>query len=113
MSSRLSKRAISVTLSPDNLIWLQARAILDRHRSVSRTLDQLIREARLARGPARDRAPSVAGTITIGPSDPDLRGADASVRELFRRSLQRRWPDRVAEGKPRRAKTRAARSPLG
>ena len=36
------KRPISVTLTPDNIEWLRVRAQMERFRSMSELLDQLI-----------------------------------------------------------------------
>ena len=83
----MAKKAISVTLETDNLVWLKARAGAMGLRSVSELLDGLVAEARASgsAGPAR----SVIGTIDIDPADPTLTGADASVRALFDMSLGR------------------------
>lgn len=43
----MNKRAISVTLSKDNLLWLRGRAIVNGKRSLSSTLDEIIDTARL------------------------------------------------------------------
>jgi hypothetical protein len=96
----MSKRALSVTLAPENILWLKARARGVKARSVSETLDRLLLEVRSGRvipSPAR----SVRGTVTIDPSDPDLARADDAVRRLVASSLSRgRQP--FARSKPRR-----------
>jgi hypothetical protein len=86
----MTKKAISVTLRPENLLWLRGQAQAASRRSVSETLDELISEARAgARG--RAGAPrSVVGTIRIPASDPGLTRADAAIRELFRARGPRR-----------------------
>jgi hypothetical protein len=84
---RMNKQAVSVTLTPENLLWLEAQVIARRSRSVSAMLDQILSEAR-ASSPARSRR-SVAGTIEINAADPDLLRADAAVRGLFRPALAR------------------------
>src|SRR5438105_1286814 len=81
----MGKRAISVTLEVDNVRWLKGRAGAAGLRSVSELLDRIVTDARGRPGPSR----SVKGTIDIDPSDPDLRGADAAVRELFEESIRR------------------------
>lgn len=86
---RMNKDAISVTLSKDNLIWLRARSILEKHRSLSDTLDHLILEARERAGQPRRPIRSVKGTARIAADDPDLAGADAALRKLFDASLER------------------------
>ena len=83
----MAKRAISVTLDADNLIWLKARTGAARLRSVSELLDQLVTAARESGrvGPSR----SVVGTIDIDASDPLLEGADDVVRGMYEMSLRR------------------------
>jgi hypothetical protein len=83
----MSKRAISVTLETDNLVWLKARAGAMGVRSVSELLDDLVREARATgfAGPSR----SVVGTIDIDAGDPLLKDADRAVRAMFGVSLRR------------------------
>ena len=83
----MPKEAISVTLSPDNLLWLRAQATAEGRRSVSARVDALITEARTG-GPAGGRpARSVVGTVRL--VHPDFGAADDAVRKLFRRSLAR------------------------
>ncbi len=82
----MNKRAISVTLSPNNLLWLRDRAIRARTRSLSETLDQILDDARLrsgVSGPSR----SVVGTVRFSESDLDLARADQANRTLFAASL--------------------------
>src|SRR5438128_2301668 len=102
-----NKKAISVTLDADNLVWLRARAGVVGHRSVSELLDQIVADARThgAGGTIR----SVVGTIDIASADPSLEQADAVVRDLFDASLTR--PMVVREtgptyGSPKRMKRR-------
>ena len=80
----MTKQAISVTLSPDNLLWLRGRVAASGARSVSEVLDQVIQEARSARA-----VRSVVGTVTIAESDPLLSRADLVIRTLFAKSLGR------------------------
>ncbi len=82
------KKRISVMLSPENLIWLRAQAVRV-HRSVSETLDRLLEELRAGSGLRLLPSRSVVGLVRISSKDPDLRRADASVRELFDHSLDR------------------------
>jgi len=86
---RMNKRAISVTLSPDNLLWLRARALAAGRKSVSETLDQIVRDVRSGPGKAGGPVRSVVGMVRIAESDPDLRKADAAIRALFATSLAR------------------------
>jgi hypothetical protein len=95
----MNKRAISVTLDPENLLWLRGQARASRRASVSEALDRLVSEAR-ARGQVQGRTiRSVVGTVRIACADPGLRGADAAVRALFR----------PAEGVAARARARRVR----
>jgi hypothetical protein len=82
----MNKQALSVTLSPDNLLWLQGQARLRGARSLSAALDQVLSEARAT---PRHEIRSVVGSVSIDPSDPELRGANAAVRDLFSSSLAR------------------------
>jgi hypothetical protein len=50
---RMSKQAISVTLSPDNLVWLKGRARADGVGSLSEYLDRLLTRARFGGNTAR------------------------------------------------------------
>jgi hypothetical protein len=94
----MTKRAISVTLREEHLLWLRGRSRAARHRSVSDTLDRIIAEARTTAGAART-ARSIKGTIRIAETDPALRRADLAIRQMFRttpgrpaRRLRRRQP---------------------
>lgn len=80
------KKAVSVTLHEDNLLWLKGRAAAGGLRGVSDLLDRLVSAARRS-GPA-PTVRSVVGTIDLDPHDPLLEHADAAVRELFDRSLR-------------------------
>jgi hypothetical protein len=81
----MSKRAISVTLEADNVLWLKGRTGAAGARSVSELLDRLVTAARQSGevGPPR----SVVGTIDIDPRDPMLEHADEAVRYVFESSL--------------------------
>lgn len=94
------KRAVSITLGEDNLLWLKAQATATARGNVSEVVDRLVQEARLG-GRTDDRAiRSVVGTIDLPADDEDLRGADAYVRGFFDRSLAR--PLQVRERPARR-----------
>lgn len=98
------KRAISITLGEDNLLWLKGQAGASANGSVSEVIDRLVREARTAGRTDAAAIRSVVGSIDLG-DDQDLAGADAYVRELFDRSLTR--PMAVRERPPaRRARRR-------
>jgi hypothetical protein len=83
----MGKRAISVTLQSDNLMWLKARSGAVGARSVSELLDQIIADARRAAPGGAVR--SVVGTVDIDSSDPLLSGADDVLRGMFDVSLGR------------------------
>ena len=98
----MRKRAISVTLEPDNLVWLSGRARA-ASRSISATLDGLIAAAR--RSGVAGAAHSVVGTVEIAADDPDLTGADAVLRSLVGASLAREKAG-PAWRRPRRRRAR-------
>lgn len=77
------KKAISVTLRPENLLWLRGQTHASSRRSVSETLDELISEARADMSGRPGTVKSVVGSIRIRASDPGLMRADAAVRHLF------------------------------
>jgi len=104
----MSKRAISLTLSEENLLWLRGRAGQGRG-TLSATVDDLVSEAR--RGRLGRSAPprSVVGTVDLAAHDPELAGADRMVRDLFAASVSRPFivresqePYRVRPGRRRR-----------
>ena len=83
----MAKRAISVTLERDNVMWLKGRVGAAGHRSVSDLLDRLVTDARQAGRHGSSR--SVVGTIDIDASDPLLERADLAVRAVYEASLGR------------------------
>jgi len=80
---RMGKQAISVTLQPDNLLWLRAQARVLGLRSLSEMLDQVVTRARQGDRQAHAPSRSVAGTVHIAEDDPDLGSADSALRVLF------------------------------
>lgn len=82
------RKAISITLGEENLLWLRAQALKSAKGSISEVLDRLVAEARTSGrvDPASMR--SVVGTVDLPDDDPDLAGADAYVRSLFAASAQ-------------------------
>jgi hypothetical protein len=78
----MSKKAISVTLRPENLLWLRGQTHASARRSVSETLDELISEARAGARSRQEAIRSVVGSIRIQASDPGLTKADAAIRRL-------------------------------
>ena len=99
------KRAISVTLGEDNLLWLKGQAGASGSGSISAVIDRLVREARTGGQTDAGAIRSVVGTIDLPADDLDLAGADVYIRSLFDRSLGR--PMQVRERPPaRKAKRR-------
>ncbi len=104
----MRKRAVSVTLTPDNLTWLKARAAAGHARSISAVLDQLVAAAR-ATGASGTAPRSVVGTIAIPASDRDLARADDTVRRLFTMRPIGRVRTRTPAGKASRGALPKAR----
>ena len=99
------KRAISVTIGEDNLLWLKGQAGASGSGSISAVIDRLVGEARTSGRTDAAAIQSVVGTIDIPSDDPDLAGADAYIRGLFDESLGR--PMQVRERPPRRKAKRS------
>ncbi len=100
------KKAISITLSEDNLLWLRGQAARSSRGNVSAVLNGMVAEARMAGRIDPEAVRSVAGTIDLPDDDPDLVGADAYIRSLFAGSA--RQPLLVRE-RPSSARRRKAR----
>lgn len=98
------KRAISVTVEEDNLVWLKGQAGASTGGSVSEVIDRLVREARMSGRTDAAAIRSVVGSIDLPHDDGDLAGADSYVRALFDRSLTR--PMVVKARPPARQRTR-------
>lgn len=92
------RKAISITLSEDNLLWLRGQAIRSARGSVSELLDRLVAEARAGGRTDPGAVRSVIGTVDLPDDDPDLAGADAYIRTLFAASA--RAPMAVREQPP-------------
>lgn len=107
----MSKRALSVTLDPDNILWLRGRTQAAGRRSVSETLDRLVSEARSGgKDPSTIR--SVVGLATIHESKGGLTTADEAVRALFAASIERtaRALEDAPKARRKAPKSRQARS---
>jgi hypothetical protein len=99
------RKAVSVTLKQDNLLWLRAQAAATSRGSLSEVLDQLVTDARDAGRTDARAIRSVAGTIDLPEDDPALDGADAYVRAQFDTSVRRPMlvkESRAAYGKRRK-----------
>lgn len=104
----MNKKAVSVTLRPDNLLWLKTRVKATGGRSLSESLDEIIMEARVGAGSSARTIRSVVGNARIPRSDAALSEAGAEVRSLFRRSVQRKEGENSWE---RRKKLRTPPTP--
>ena len=99
------RKAISITLSEDNLLWLRGQAAQSRKGSVSELLDRIVGEARASGWADTGSVRSVAGTIDISEDDPSLETADAYLRTLFSASTRQPLLVReTASSRPRRRK---------
>jgi hypothetical protein len=97
------RKAVSITLGADNLLWLRAQAAATPSGSLSGVLDRLVTEARQAGRAAPEAIRSVVGTIDLPEDDPDLERADSYIRSVFAASARK--PFLVKERQPVR-KTR-------
>jgi hypothetical protein len=86
----MSKKAVSVTLRPDNLLWLRARVKASGIRSLSEALDGIITDARAGIGASAAEVRSVVGNARIPTSEKALSEAGAQVAALFRKSVRRK-----------------------
>jgi len=98
------KKAVSVTLAEENLLWLRGQATASTSGSLSEVIDHLVHRARTGGHGNAAAIRSVVGTIDLPAEDDDFAGADLYVRSLFDRSLGR--PMLVRERPPRRRKNR-------
>jgi hypothetical protein len=97
----MPKKAVSVTLAEENLLWLRGQARSAGARSLSEVLDRVISRARTTGAGHEAAVRSVKGTIRISSTDPGLLQADAAIRALFPRSRQRR--SKTVDHRPKRA----------
>jgi len=103
----MSKKAVSVTLHPDNLLWLRARVKAKGGRSLSEALDGIITEARSGTGASAAEGRSVVGNARIPRSEKALSEAGAQVAASFRSSIRRK--ERVSPGGSRNDRPAASR----
>lgn len=103
----MSKRALSVTLEPENILWLRGRARTGGRRSLSETLDRLVTEVRVG-GKAPSFVRSVVGHIRIDESKGNLVAASETLRKLFAHSLGES-ANLLGAPRPRRKQNRSAR----
>lgn len=83
------RRAVSVTLDQENLLWLRVQAGMTARGSLSEVLDRLVTDARAAGRAEAVAIRSVRGTIDLPDSDPALEEADAYIREQFSKAVRR------------------------
>jgi hypothetical protein len=86
------RRAVSVTLKTDNLLWLRAQAAASTSGSLSAVLDRLVTDARASGRTDVASIRSVRGTIDLAADDSNLEGADTFVRAQFDKSIRRPMP---------------------
>ena len=83
------RKAISVTLQADNVLWLRGQAAASPRGSLSEVLDTLVTNARAAGNGLPAAVRSVKGTVDLPDDDQDLAKADAYVRSMFTASVNR------------------------
>ncbi len=106
----MPKKALSVTLDGDNLLWLRGRTGSGKHRSLSEVLDRIVTEARLEGRVSAADIRSVVGTVDIDRTDPLLSSADDYIRGLFDDSLRQ---PRVVRESPVRPPARQPKARRG
>jgi hypothetical protein len=102
------RKAISITLSQDNLLWLRGQAARSARGSVSEVLDRMVGEARSGGRTDPAAVRTVVGTVDLPDDDPDLLEADGYIRSTFAASARK--PMLVRE---RSARGRASKKPRG
>jgi hypothetical protein len=91
----MNKQAISVTLSPDNLVWLRGRARAEQLSSLSEFLDRLITGARFGGGPPR-LARSMKGALAgLGGGPMPMSEAPSISPEVWH-AWRARWDELLA-----------------
>lgn len=105
----MPKRAVSVTLDRDNLLWLNSHASARGRANLSAALDALITEARRAGRVPAESIRSVMGTVDLPADDPWLERAADYVRTRFAASLTRRGESRSTSSRRRHRAARPVR----
>jgi hypothetical protein len=85
---RMNKQPISVTLSPDNLLWLKGRARAVAAGSMSEFLDLLVTRARCGQDTPKPHR-SMKGTLTL--DDPDLDIDTATAPAEMWQAWREKW----------------------
>jgi hypothetical protein len=97
----MNKRAVSVTLRPDNVLWLKTRVKASGGRSLSQALDEIITEARTGATALATERRSVVGNARIPASEAGLSRAAQEIRAQFRRAIgSRTEPSRATKARP-------------
>ncbi len=97
------RKAISVTLAEDNLLWLRGQAARSSRGSVSELLNRLVGEARTGGRTDPAAVRSVVGSVDLPDDDPELAGADAYIRAMFVSSARDPMPVRERASRARKA----------
>jgi hypothetical protein len=112
---RMNKQPISVTLSPDNLLWLRGRARAEQVGSLSEFLDRLITGARFG-GKAPRAAHSMKGALADVAAEPVA--STAAISPDVWRAWRTRWDDLLIgidtakRGSTRTLRFGSARAPM-
>jgi hypothetical protein len=111
----MTKQAVSVTLSPDNLLWLRGRARAEQLGSLSECLDRLITRARFG-GEAPRVARPMKGALAELATEPV--GDATAISPGVWLAWRARWDDLLAgvdtttSGPARATRLRSARGPM-
>jgi hypothetical protein len=105
------RKAVSVTISEDNLLWLRGQAGRSPKGSVSEVLDRIVAEARASGRTDPAAVRSIVATIDLPDDDPELAGADGYIRSIFAGSSSRPMVarERPTTGRTGKQRTRKAR----
>lgn len=90
----MTKKAISVTLSPASLQYVRAKALKEKRRSVSEALDPLILSVMQKEQTVRTVVGTISAEADVDSDELDRRPADVSLRNLAAglcASLWRSW----------------------
>lgn len=103
----MSKRAVSLTLDEDNLLWLKGLTTAAGRTSLSQTVDEIVSTARRTGQTPPRAVRSVVGSVEISDDDPDLSHADEYIRSWVSESIAR--PLVLRERPPRSSGARRKR----
>jgi hypothetical protein len=100
------RKAVSVTLDTDNLLWLRAQAAATSRGSLSDVLDRIVSQVRQGGRAEPGSVRSVVGSIDLSDDDPNLDKADGYIRDLFAASARRPMLVRERPARPRKRPAR-------